>query len=174
MLHCIGIIHDPFGLFFSPLHLVATHAVNRLRRQPDMRHDRDVDRRDRPDNVGHRTAPLNLDSLGTTLLDHTSAISARIFDAGLIRHEGHIRYDKSLRSGALDSPHMIQHLIHGNRQCRIMTGDDNADRITHQNYIDSAVINQARKRKIIRGQYGNALAVLLHLQDVRYCHFLFH
>ena len=39
--------HPPgcVGLLLAPLHLVAAHAVDRLGRQPDVAHDRDVDRR---------------------------------------------------------------------------------------------------------------------------------
>jgi hypothetical protein len=84
VLHRKGIIHDPLGLIVSPLNPVASHAVNGLRRQADVSHDRDIYRGHGPDNVGHGASPLDLDRLGAPLLDHPPAIPAGILDAGLV------------------------------------------------------------------------------------------
>ena len=53
----------------ASLHAVAAHAMDRLRCEPDVAHDRDVDHRDRLDRARHREAPLQLDGLAIRLLE---------------------------------------------------------------------------------------------------------
>ena len=48
---------------------MAAHAMDRLRRQPDMTHHRDVHFDQAANRVRHRGSALELDRLGAALLD---------------------------------------------------------------------------------------------------------
>jgi hypothetical protein len=139
-----------------------------------MGHDRDIDLADGPDDVGHVHAPLDLDRFGATLLDHPSAVTAGFVGTGLVGHERHVGYNQRFGIGPPDCPGMINHLVHGYRQCCIVTGKDNSGRITHQDHVNAATVNQAGKGEVVGGQHRDAATVLLHLNNFRYGDFFSH
>jgi len=122
----------------------------------------------------HSASAFEFDCLGAPFLNHSSAVAAGFINTSLIRHEGHIGNHQRLRSGSPDRFYMVDHLVHGNRQGCVMTGNHDAGRISHQDNVDAAAINQPRKGKVVSRQYGDALSVLFHPDDTWYGYFLAH
>ncbi len=91
-----------------------------LGRQTDMPHDRDVHRCNGGNGFGHVAPALDLDRLGAAFLDQAPRIVARVTHIGLIGHERHIDHNKSRFNGTHNGFCMIDHLVHGDGQSRIV------------------------------------------------------
>ena len=77
-------------LVAAPLHLEAAELVHRLRRHPDVAHDRDAGAHEAAHQLGDLDAALELDRLGAALLDQAPGGAHAVLDRRLVAHERHV------------------------------------------------------------------------------------
>ena len=92
----------------AALHLVAAHAVHRLRCQADVTHDRDVDAGDGADRIGHVDAAFELHRVDVAFLDQAPGVVQRAsVDADLIGEERQVAHQQGAAAGASDHATMV-------------------------------------------------------------------
>ncbi len=122
------------------LDTVATKLVDRLRRQANMTADGDTAFHQIADGVCNQDATFHLDHMGARL-DQLDCIHVGGFLIwiGAERHIGHnqCRLVATCHAGG-----MVSTVIDGNRQGGIMSLADHAQRITDQQCLDTALVQQ--------------------------------
>ena len=131
----------------STLHTVPAHAVDRLRRQADVGHDRDVDGSERGDGVRHGDAALELHRLGAAFLDQAAGVAQRILRAHLVGEERQVADEQRPLPRARHHAAVVDHLVERHRQGRVESLDDHAERVADQDDVDARMVDDATEGK---------------------------
>lgn len=141
---------------------IAPFDVNVLGAEPDMRHHRNSRRDDRFDATRLFRSTLQLDGVALRLLQNADAAFDAAIDPQLAFGKGKIDHHHRAPTGAADHLGVIDHLIHGDRQRRLVTLDDHRQRVTHQDHIDAGRVQQLGGWEVVGGQHGDPLAAIPH------------
>ena len=160
-------------LFVFTLDLVSSHAMHGLGREADVGHHRDVDVRDRLDDMLHVRPPLELHSLGPSLLDEPARVSPGLLEARLVAHEGHVPHHQGALGAAGHALGVVDHLVHGDGQGVFVPGHDVGCRIPHQDHVHPCLVHDRCCGKIIGGQHREFFLFSFHLLQ-RNCGNLIH
>jgi hypothetical protein len=142
------------------LHLVSAHGVQRLRRQPDVPDHRDFRLNHSFDQARSLFAAFNLYRFGASVLYEARGIAQRFALANVIRGERHVRDQECVLHPAAHGAGVVQHLLHGDGQCILVTQYDHAKRIADQDHVDASFVHQARAGVIVGGQAGDDFVTL--------------
>ena len=119
--------------------------------------------------LGNGCAALQLDRVSARLLHQSACVAHGFGNRRLIAHKRHIHDDHSVLARAHDAGAVVDHVLHRNRQGRVITHHGHAERITHQNGVDARFFHQLGGRVIVAGNLGEAFAVLLHREKCTHC-----
>ena len=156
----------PRGVLRLALDAHLADRVDRLRRQPDVAHDRDAGARDRLDRARAAHAALELDGLGAALARAGApAFSSAGFD-GRVAHERHVADDERAAGAAGHGLHVVEHVRHRDRDLVLVPEDHAPDRVADEQQRDAGLVEQARRRVVVRGEHRDPLAVGVQLGDV--------
>ena len=157
-----------------PLHLVAAHSVDGLRREADVPHDRDVHRRDRRDRLGDVDAALELDRLGAPLLHHAPRVAQRILGRNLVGEKRQIGDDQRPRARPRHHLQVINDLVDRHGQRRVEALHHHAERVADEDDVDACLVDDLGEREIVSRQGRDLRSRLLHSLEVGHRHFPFH
>ena len=124
-----------------PLHLVPAHHVDRLRRQPNVPRDWNLSVNNLPDQLRALFPTLDLDDFGPAFLHETRGISNGVLGINLIRPVRHVRHQHRTLHAAPHRLHMVQHLVHGDRERVLVAEHGLRQRIPHQHHIDASLVH---------------------------------
>ena len=165
-LHCDGIAHELLdgGQRFA-LHLIAAHGVQRLRRKPDVSHDRNFRVAQAHDQLAALLSALDLHRLGAGFLDKPRGVAHRFVSGQMVRAIGHVGNEQRALGSAPGCAGVVQHLIHAHRHGVLVAQHHHGQRVAHQDHVNAGLIHQARGGIVVGGQASDALAPLLFLLD---------
>ena len=130
-----------------------------------MAHHRDAGGDEPRDELGVHGAALELDRVAAALLHQPAGVRDAVLDRRLVGHERHVADDVRAPRRACDRAAVIDHLVERDRQRRLVTLHDHAERVADQQHVDAGFVEQPRERGVVRGEHGDLLAALLHLPE---------
>ena len=164
-----GVTQQPVdGLCGLALHLVAAHAMHRLRRQADVSDDRNLRVDNAADEGNAPGAALDLHRLGTTFLDEARGVLQRLAAARVIGAEGHVGHQKCVPHGAAHGASVVQHLVHGDRKSAVIAEHHLGERVSDQDHVYAGFIGKARGGVIVGGERNDGLVVALFFRESVY------
>ncbi|MNT73759.1 hypothetical protein D3C72_2125030 [compost metagenome] len=95
-------------------------------------------------------------------LHQGGAIGERLFEAG-VGHEGQVADDQRALVTALHSRGVVGHVGHADRQGAVVTLQDHAEGVAHQQYIHAGLAGSLGEGGIVGRQHGDFLAFELEL-----------
>ena len=158
--------HARRAFLAASLHAVATQRVHRLRREADVGADRHAALDQEMHRFGHHLAAFELDHLRAGS-EQAHGVAQGEFLRLLIAAEGHVGDTHRALRHVADALGVIDHLLHGHRQCRGLALQHVAQRIADQYHVDAAAILQRSEACIVAGEHGDLLAVVLHAPEFR-------
>ena len=130
-------------LLVAALHHVAAHLVHRLRGEAEVAHHRDAGADDARSIVSANSAPPSSFTLPTPpSATRRPALLHRLVDRGLVAHERQVADDVRPLRAAGDGAAVVDHLVHGDGQGRVVALDHHAQRVARP---------AARRRRRRRG-----------------------
>ena len=169
----LGVVHDLLGqLGALALHAESAQSRDGLRRQPQVSDGRDAGVDDASDAVGHGRSAFQLDGITARLGHEAPGAADGGFDAGLV---GHVRHVTDQEGGRRAAPHGLRvadHVVHGDRQGRIVAQHGHAQAVADQDHFDARLFLQVGGRVIVTGEPGDRLALGDFLEQIRQCDFL--
>ena len=150
----------------AALRLVAAEHRRRLGRQADVAHHRDPGADDRPDAREHRARTLQLDRVGSGLLDEADGISQRILVRHLEGAEGQVRDHERPARPARDGAGQDQHLLDGRGDGRLVSEHRHRRGVADEHEVGAGLVGQAAARRVVRRDHDHRLAPRLHLGEL--------
>ena len=132
-----------------------------------MCHDRNTHVCHFMDNIRVFPSTFKLDRLGVGFFQKASRIDKRCFLRCLIGQKRHVRNHQGLAGAADDGLGMTDHVFHGDWKCRVIAQNNHSQRITDEEDVNVAVIQDRGHSEIIGRQHGYFLFLLLHFFDVQ-------
>ncbi len=111
---------------------------------------------------GGPPSPLEFDHLRSGL-DQPNRIAQRRLDRLLIAAERHVGDDPGTAVAARHALGVVDHLIHGDRQCAGMTLEHHPERIAHQQHIDACGVEDVREQRVVAREHRDLFAGRVHL-----------
>ena len=106
------------------------------------------------------SARLQLDGLGTSFLEETAGILHGVVHRRLIGQKRQVADHHGLFRPPCDRLAVMEHIFHGDRQGIFIPQHDHAQRIAHEQRVDSRFVKQLRRGIIVGGEHGEFLLVL--------------
>ena len=132
-----------------------------------MRHHRNTGPHQCINGVEHvRTAALHLYRGDASFLNRASAVQHCTLDAGLIREKGHVDDHKRPLYAPPHSRRMIDHMIQRDRECRRISHNCSSHRIADKNCIDSRLVDESSKERIVGRHHHDLLTLSLVLGEI--------
>jgi len=123
-------------------------------------------------NVCHFATALKFYTVASGLLNETSSIPNRIFNAYMIRHERHIPDNKTIFCSSDNGFTVMDHFVHCHRYCGLISQHNHSQGITHECRVNTGLVNQAGCGIIVGRHHGNFLARFLFFLQGSNCDFL--
>ena len=116
---------------------------------------------------------LRRHDFGAFKLDHVRAcahqprsVFVRLFRTLLVTAKGHVAKHQRALGASRDDSGVIDHVLHGDGQGRIMALYRHAERIANKKNVNAACVEQRGEARIGTGQHGDAIGFPTHfLQD---------
>ena len=143
----------------AALRLEAAEDVDRLRRQPDMRHHRNAALAEEADGLAHALAAFELDGAALGFLHHHRRIAERLLRAFLIGAERHVDDDQRPLGAAHHRAAMQDHQVERHGKRRLESMHHHAERVAHQQEVDILVGNR-RRMGVIGGERDDGVLAL--------------
>ena len=128
----------------AALHLEAAELVDRLRRQAEMGLHRHFGRHQRLDDVDAR--PFDLDRRGAPLLDEAQGVRDRLIGTEMERAVRHVGDQQRALEPSAHRLHVMEHLVHGDRQGVGVAEHDHGERVADQHHVDAGGVGAPRLR----------------------------
>ena len=153
------------GIFLAALDPIAAEGVHGLGRQADVAHDGDAGAHEGVDmSDGFLIAAFELDGLRAGLLHDAARVAQGFLGTDLEREERHVHDDEAAMHAAAHGSGVPDHVIECDGQCAVVAGDDLTERITDQDDIDAALVQDPGEEEIVSGERDDFLAAFLLLQ----------
>lgn len=146
-------------------HGVGAEFVDGLRGQTQMTHHWDSRGQDAFDGFDDLRTSLEFDRVCPALLHDPNRTVERAQRISLIGTEGHVTDDERALDPLDHALGVVDHLVEGDRHRRVVARHHIGCGITDQEDVDSRAIEDARHREVIRGEHGDLLTDLLHLEQ---------
>ena len=159
---------------FAALHAMPAHPMDRLRRQPDMTHHGNIDRRDSRHRVRDRDSPFELHRFRPAFLDEAPGVTQRVFGTHLVREERHVGDDQRAAPRPRDRTRVVDDLVDRDRERGVLAAHRHAETIADEQHVDAAVVEDPREWKVVRGQHRDRLMRGLHAREIGHANFFLH
>ena len=144
------VAHQLFGLgLFPGADGIGAELVDRLRRKPQMPHDRNAGREDALDRFEDLLAAFELHGVGLGLLHDPDGRVEGHLRIALIGSERQVDHHQRPFDGTHDRTGMINHRIERNGNRRLVTRHDVGGRVAHQNHVDTCGVDDLRHRIVV-------------------------
>ncbi len=161
-----GVVDQPLRVVAAALDAVAAQGVFALRREADVRHDRNAGLDHGPDGFGVELAALDLDGVREALLEEADAGGHCLLRGYLVAAERQVRHHQGALGRPRDRPAQREQLVHGDGEAGFVAEDVVGGRIAHQQDLDAGLVEDLRRVLVVGGQHGEALAVGFGLLQV--------
>src|SRR4030043_322618 len=119
-------------------------------------------------------ATFELNCIDSGFFEKPAGVTYRLVAVDLIGKERHVTNNKGIGSTAAHGLGVPNTLIHGYRNCTFVPVDAHAERVTYQNHIHARLLCKLGCPVVIRCHPNHLLTGILHLLEIKSCHFLFH
>jgi len=161
-----GVFVDAFGsLGAAPHRGEAPELVDALRRQPQVTHHRDAGGDDGPDGLQALAPALQLDGVHQAFLQEAPGVAHGFLGVDLVAHEGHIADQEGVFRPARHRPAVVDHVCHGDLQGVLVAQHHHAQRVAHQDGVDTHLVERRGGGVVVRRQHGDGFAALFLLQQ---------
>ena len=131
-----------------------------------MAHDADAGAADRANARERGTGPLELDHVGTALLEEAHRVVDGVVVRRLVGAEGHVPDDQGPLGRSRDRAGQEQHLVERHRQGRVVAENDHRRGVADEDQVDSGRVREPRAGRVVRGDHDDLLATRLHLEEL--------
>ena len=122
-----------------------------------MPHDRNLRVHQPRDQLDPPLAALHFHRLGAAFLHQPHRVAHRIVQRHVKAAVRHIRHHQCMPSGAAHRPRVMNHFIERHGQRAVVSKHGHTEGIAHQQNIHAGVVQQPRRRIVVRCQAGNLL-----------------
>ena len=151
-----GIAHQLFHCAqVLSLHLVSAHDIDRLRRQPNVPGHRNLRVGDAANQVSPLLPTLDLHHFRPAFLHKARCVAHGVRSVNLIRPVRHIRHKQRILHAAAHGLHVVQHLVHGDRERVLIAQHGLRERIAHQHHLNARLVDNTRGREVVGSQATN-------------------
>ncbi len=158
--------HLPGARRGPALRAVAAEHRRRLRRQPDVTHDRHAGADDRSRTVGRGAAALELDRVAARLLDEAVRGLDRLRVAGLVGPERQVADQQRRLQAAPHGAREHQQLLDGHRHGVGVAEHVVGRGVADQHDVDAGLLDHERARVVVGGDHHDRLAQRPHLGEL--------
>ena len=151
----------------TTLGLEPSEHRRRLRRQPEVAHDRNPCGDDALDPGEHHSCALELDGVGSGLLDEADGIPSRILVGDLERPERHVSDDQRTIRAARDRAGEDQHLLHRRRDRGLVAEHGHRGRVADEHEVRAGLVCESASGRVVGGDHHDRLPPRLHLGELR-------
>ena len=123
--------------------------MDRLRRKPQMPHDRNAGREDALDRFEDLLAAFELHGVGLGLLHDPDGRVEGHLRIALIGSERQVDDDQRPLHGTHDRTGVVDHHIEGDGNRGLVTGHHVGGRVAHENHVDTRGIDDLRHRIVV-------------------------
>ena len=131
--------------------------MDRLRRQADVPHHRDLGLDDRIDHRHPLATSLQLHGLSPGP-DEGGRVAHGVLDRDVVAEPREIAHDHRTRSGAGHRPNVVGHVVHGDLQRVVVAEHDHGHRVADQDEVDAALVGDAGTGRVVRGHHHERIA----------------
>ena len=142
-----------------------------LGQQPDVSHYGNAGVNHARDRGGEGGIAFDFDRIASCFLNIPGGIQQSVAFTGVHGHERHVADDEGIGCAAPDRPAVMQGFFQSNLESIAVTQYAHAERIAHQQQINSAFRRQRGCRGVIGSQHDNLSAFLFHFSELRYGYF---
>jgi len=135
-----------------PLDFVPAHHIYRLWRQPDVPRHRNLGVNNLPNQVGTLLPAFNLYDFSAAFFHKARGVADRSFGVDLIGPVGHVGDQQRVLHPAPHRLHVMQHLVHRDRERVLVAQHGLSQRIAHQHHVDASLIHQTRGGVVVSGK----------------------
>ncbi|GBD19287.1 hypothetical protein HRbin27_01793 [bacterium HR27] len=140
--------------------------MDRLRREPEVPHDRDASPNQPSDRLDDRSTALDLDRLCAALLDEATSIAQRLLRRHLEGQERHVGHDERPANSPGDGPGVVEHIGERDRDRRLVTQHGVAERVADQDDRDTGLVSEPRSRIVVGRDHHDPFAASLHRDQI--------
>ena len=141
------------------LHLEAADRVDRLRREAQMAHHRDLGVEDGRDRVEPLAAALELHRAGAGA-DQRRRVADRLLARHVVAHPRQVAHDERPRLRARHRTDVVRHVLGGDLQRVVVAEHDHRERVAHEDHVDAGTVDDPRARRVVRGDHDEGFAAL--------------
>ena len=107
-------------------------------------------------------ASLQFDGVHSRLLEKAPGIPNRLIIGNLVRHERHITHQQGIFCATCHRLAVVEHIIHGHRDCTLVTQLHHAEAVAHQDNFNPHLVQHQGSWIIIRGEHADWLMAQFH------------
>ena len=130
-----------------------------------MAHHRDLGVEDRVHRVEALAPALELHGTGTGA-DQCGRVAHGLLTGHVVAHPGEVADDECLRADARDRGDMVRHVVDGDPQRVVVAEHDHRERVPDEDHVDPRFVDDARARRVVRGDHDERLTPPLPGGDV--------
>src|SRR6185436_15969498 len=157
------------GRLVLSLKLVASERGSGLRRETDVAEHRHAGAHQSLHDGNDLFAAFELHRIGERLLHQARGALERLRRRA-VGEKRQVRDDEGLGRAAARRARVVHHVGERHRKGRVVAEHHHAERVTHQDEIDARFGDEARGRKVVRGEHGEAAALLAPQIEYRGLH----
>src|SRR6266571_7567785 len=152
--------------FIARLSPQSSKAMHVLRSQPDVSHDEKTRRREPANRVRHGASAFQLHRSRAAFLEESRRVARRLLCRNLISQKRHVGHDQGATRGSRHRARVMNDFIQSHLDRGVQSENHIAERIAHQQQIDTGSVEQPRHRRVVSGQHDDPLAARFHLSKV--------
>ena len=147
------------------LHAQPAERVDRLRREPDVAHHRDLGVEDRLDRVDALVATFELHRAGARAHER-GRVADRLLARDVVAHPRQVADDECLRLRARDRGDVVRHVVDGDVERVVVTEHDHRQRVADEDHVDPGFVDDARGGRVVGRDHDERCARALAGDDV--------
>jgi hypothetical protein len=109
---------------------------------------------------------LELDHLRPALLHQAHGVLQRLLARG-VGHERHVGHQERPDQAASHGLAVVHDVIERHGHGGVVALDDHAEGVAHQHHVGARFVHQRREARVVAGEAGDLLALLLHAAQGR-------
>ena len=135
--------------------------VHGLRQESQVPHHRNSGGDQTRCRLDGRSTAFDLHGRCAALLHQAPRMAQRFFWVDLVGHKGQVGHQQRASHTAAHGPRVMHHVVQGHRQRGFVSQYDHAERIAHQQHVDSRAVQQPGHGVVVGRQHGDLFAALL-------------
>ncbi len=155
-------LHELAGLLgLLALHLEPTHGMDRLRRQADVAHHRNLRVDDLLDHRQSLATALELHRMGAGP-HQLGRVAHRLLGRHVVAHPRQVADDVAVGLGPRHRSGVVDHVVDRHLEGVVVAEDDHRDRVTDEDEVGAGFARDASARGVVRGDHDERLATVTH------------